>query len=287
MRRLIRATALVAALTLAAVGITLPASARTEPVPGLPVYLALGDSWAYGQGAANPATGGYVAQLHDALQGDLDCLPARSANAADGCKHLQLVNLGRPGTETRPGVTAPIVAEEQLPVAVPMLRARNHDKNPRNNVEVVTLHVGGNDVSGPIQQACLGGFDPNCQLTFVTEMAAFEADLRDVVAQVRAAAGDSTPIVLGTYDNPVPYCWLGEIPGAVQLGALVLEGSPDGSLPGVHDIVRSVAADYDATVAEVFGQLGAGDFVGGTDCLHPTDAGHDKVTASFLQSLGL
>jgi lysophospholipase L1-like esterase len=269
-------------VALASAGLVAPASATESTVPGLPVYLALGDSWAYGQGAADPASGGYVGQLDEGLHQELDCLPARSGNAADGCKHLQLVNLARPATATLPGVTAPAVAAEQLPVAIPMLQSRNHDHNPRNNVEVVTLHVGGNDVFGPIQAACIGGFTPECVGTFVTVMAQYEADLDGIVSQLRSAAGDDTPIVLGTYDNPVPYCFLAEIPGAIQLGAVLLEGTPDGSLDGVHDVVRRVAARYDADVAEVFGQLGAGDFVGVADCLHPSDAGHDKVTDAFL-----
>jgi len=42
------------------------AAAGPDLVPGNPVYLALGDSWAYGQGVPDPATGGYV--------GGADCL---------------------------------------------------------------------------------------------------------------------------------------------------------------------------------------------------------------------
>jgi lysophospholipase L1-like esterase len=229
-----------------------------------------------------------VPQLHASLQTGLDCLPAKSENAADGCKHLQLVNLGRPGTATLPGVTAPAVAAEQLPVALPMLEARNHDANPRNDVEVVTLHVGGNDVSRPIQEACLAGFGPECVGTILTEMATYEADLRVVVSQLRAAAGEDTPIVLGTYDNPVPFCALAPIPGAIELGAIVLEGFDPLGIDGVHDILRDVAADYDAEVAEVFGQITSpGDWVGGEDCLHPTGSGHDIVTGAFEDALGI
>jgi lysophospholipase L1-like esterase len=287
-----RPAALIAAFTalmalLLALAPAAPASARQDTVPGLPVYLALGDSWAYGQGAADPSVGGYAPQLAAALQSDLDCLPAQSEAAADGCSHLQFVNLGRPATAGLPGVTAPLVESEQLPVAIPMLEARNQDANPRNDVEVVTLHVGGNDVSGPIRQACIGGFDLTCLVTFTTEMAQFEADLTAVVGQLRAAAGQDTPIVLGTYDNPVPYCDLGAIPGAAQLGVLVLEGTPDGSLDGVHDVVRRVAAAHGALVAEVFGTLTGADFLGGADCLHPSDSGHDVVTGAFLDTLGV
>lgn len=244
MRRSKWVLTVLAAVALLATMLVAPVSAKQDLVPGLPVQLALGDSWAQGQGSGDPATAGYVAQLQDELRTDLDCLPASSANAKDGCKHLQLLNLGRQGTDEMPGVTAPLVLEEQLPIAIPLLEARNHDSNPRNDVEVVTLHVGGNDVSGPIQQACLGGFTLECLTTFVTEMATFEADLHAVVAPLREAAGPTTPIVLGTYDNPVPYCWLGSIPGANELGALLLEGMPDGSLDGLHDVIRRVAASY-------------------------------------------
>lgn len=280
---------LVVALVLAALATTffaVPVVAGPDLVPGLPVYLALGDSWAWGQGADDPATEGYVPQLADALREDLDCLPARSADAADGCKHLQLLNLARPATAELPGVDAQAVITEQLPVAVPLIEMRNQDKSRRNDVEVVTLHVGGNDVFQPIADACLAGFSEACVVTIVTEMAFFEGELEVVVGQLRAAAGDDTPIVLGTYDNPVPYCFLGQIPGASDLGAVVVEGTPDGALDGINDVVRRVAADYDAEVAEVFGTFTAEDFVGGLDCRHPTASGHDIVTEAFLGALG-
>ena len=259
------------------------AAATPDLVPGNPVLVALGDSWAYGQGASDPGTGGYVALLAGELREGLDCSPAKSDMAADGCKHLQVLNLARPARDGLPGVTAQAVASEQVPIAVPILAKRNGDANPRNDVEAVTLHVGGNDVSGPIQAACLGGFSPECQHTWVTEMATLEVELDAVMAELRAAAGSDTPIVLGTYDNPVPYCWIGTAFGesAVILGAMVLEGTPDGSLDGIHDVVRRVAARYDADVAETFARMGPTDFVGGTDCLHVTDSGHTKLAAMF------
>ncbi|MEN8114050.1 MAG: SGNH/GDSL hydrolase family protein [Actinomycetota bacterium] len=263
------------------------AAAGPDLVAGSPVYVALGDSWAYGEGASNPATGGYVARLAGYLRNGVDCLPAQSEAAADGCEHLQVLNLARPARDGLPGVTAQAVASEQLPIAVSILASRNGDVNPRNDVEALTVQVGGNDVFAPIQQACLAGFSPECQYTWVTEMATFEAELSPIVAQLRAAAGPDTPIVLGTYDNPVPYCWLGAAYGApaVTLGAMVLEGTPDGSLDGIHDVVRRVAAQHDADVAEMFGRMGPGDFVGGDDCLHLTDSGHAKAATVFAEIL--
>jgi hypothetical protein len=269
-------------------------AAEADLVPGNPVYLTLGDSWGYGQGATDPATTGYAAVLADTLVEDLDCSPARSENAVDGCKHLQHLNLARGATETLPGVTAPIVASEQLPIAIPMLEDRNGDRNPANDVEAITLHVGGNDVTGAIQDACISGIDPTCIAVWMTEMAEFEADLQAVVGPLRTAAGDETPIVLGTYDNPVATCWLFDAfgPNAVFLGFMLLEGSPGSvdaqigvHLDGIHEVVRRVASENGAQVAESFGTLDAGDFVGGTDCLHIRDSGHQKVAATFAAIL--
>jgi hypothetical protein len=267
---------------------------EADLVPGNPVYLTLGDSWGYGQGATDPATSGYAAVLAGTLAEDLDCSPARSENAVDGCKHLQHLNLARGATETLPGVTASIVASEQLPIAIPMLEDRNGDMNPANDVEAITLHVGGNDVAGPIQAACIRGIDATCVKVWMTEMAQFEADLQAVVGPLRSAAGDETPIVLGTYDNPVATCWLFEDfgPSAVFLGAMLLEGSPDFvdeqlgvHLDGIHEVVRRVASENGAQIAESFTTLEPGDFVGGADCLHIRDSGHQKVAATFAAIL--
>ena len=278
------------AMVLVAAVATSAYAADPDLVPGNPVYITLGDSWAHGQGATDPAATGYAALLAGSLIDDLDCLPAPSDKAQDGCRQLQHLNLARSATDTLPGVTAQHVASEQLPVAIPIIEARNGDANPANNVEAITIHVGGNDVSGPIQTQCLGGFTAACVGTWLGEMAAFEADLRDVVGPLREAAGDGAPIVLGTYDNPVATCFLGDVFGAdaVFLGAMVLEGSPEGfplALDGIHDVVRRVADDYNADVAESFDSLAPSDFVGGQDCLHITDSGHQKVAATFAAIL--
>jgi hypothetical protein len=72
-------------LVCGAVGASPAAAERPDTVPGLPVQLALGDSWAAGVGAAVPSEGGYVPRLHAALRERYDCLPAASDQARDGC----------------------------------------------------------------------------------------------------------------------------------------------------------------------------------------------------------
>jgi len=248
-----------------------PAVAAKDTTPGLPVMVGLGDSWTYGQEATDPATGGYFALTHEALRSELDCLPAQSANARDGCKQLQAINIARPAQNGLDGVTTQAVIDEQLPVIVPLIADRNGDANPRNDVEVIYLSAGGNDVSGPVIAACLFGTEEQCNAAIPAQLSLVAGNLNTILGELRAAAGPDTPIVVVTYDNPVPFCNLNADPRAAALGQFLL-----GSLDGV---TRGVAAAHGATVATTLGQLGEGDWVGGTDCLHPTDSGHDKVAA--------
>jgi lysophospholipase L1-like esterase len=278
--RQIRVTMMVVLVALVASLAIVPAAVAKGSPPGLPVQLSLGDSW--GSGAGAPAGEGYVDLLHQALQEELDCRPARSPRARAGCEQLQLENL------SVGGATTPTLIARQLPAAIELLERRNQDRNPRNDVELVTLHIGGNDVTNPIIAACLGGIDAACLTTIDQQFADLQADLHVVLAALLEAAGPATTIVIGTYDNPIPTCQLGAVEGASLLGAMVLEGSdavPGAPIEdGLNDLIRAVAAEYDVLVAEVFGQLGASDWVGGNDCLHPSD--YEPVADAFLDALG-
>lgn len=164
-----------------------------------------------------------------------------SDKARDRCRQLQLLNLARSevpamdGQPEKPGVTTPIVIDEQLPVATALLRARNHDRNPRNDVEVVTLTVGGNDIFGPVTAACLMGVTPECTTAIGTAFTAFSVNYSSILAQLRRAAGPHAAIVTMTYYNPLPYCYIGAAnpAGATALGNLVLEGA---KVPGLGDV---------------------------------------------------
>lgn len=234
MSRWSRMVAPLAVALLAVVGGGAAASASspdTNPPPGLPMYLALGDSIANGQQSAPLVkdywttvagwrANGYVAQFRTDLVRDLNCLPARSDNARQGCRQLQLVNLARSGVPPmdgqpgKPGVTTQIVIDEQLPTATATLQARNHDANPRNDVEVVTIDVGGNDIFGPITSACLGESTAGCQAAVLGAFQAFAANYATILHELREAAGPDTVIITMTYYNPLPYCYIGANPAA-------------------------------------------------------------------------
>ena len=252
---------------LVSAAIAAPAASAKPKKPVHPLQLSLGDSWAFGFGASDPSTEGYVPQLHEAL----------------AKKRLKKMGLRSVAV---PGATTPSMIAGQFPEAIPLLESRNGNRKKRDDVEVTTLHIGGNDVTNPIIAACLAGITPSCLQVIQAEFAAYRGDLDTALSRLRQAAGEEATIVIGTYDNPIATCFLGGVPGAVLLADLVLEGG--GPVPqGLHDIMRDVAEDYGVGVAEVYGDLGPADWVGGNDCLHPDDSGYDKVTVAFLEALGL
>lgn len=281
------ARTLLLSVPLLLLALTAPPAMAQQPAdtPTAPVQLALGDSWAAGVGASAPSER-YVQQLNAALQEDFNCSGEAPAQAQAGCPHLGLTNVAVGGA------TTPSMVATQFPQAIPLLEARNGNLNPRDDVELTTLHIGGNDVTNPIIAACLaGGLTPTCVATIQAELTAYRNDLDGALTTLREAAGPDAPIVIGTYDNPFrfPTCFIGQaFPQSALLGEIVLEGGVPGVAPdGLHDIMRDVGADYGVGVAEVHGELVAADWVGGADCLHPRDSGHDKVTVAFLEALGL
>lgn len=267
-------SAMLASLVLALSALSAPAAFAANPI-----QLSLGDSWGYGYGAADPATGGYVPQLNALLRDGFDCSPSANAKPNQGCKKLGLTNL------SVGGATTPTMIAGQLPQATEILQARNGNQNPRDNVEVVTVSIGGNDVTNPIIGACLGGINVGCLGTVGAEFAAYQADLTQALSALRAAAGPDARIVIGTYDNGIGQCYLSAFPGSVQLAALVLEGGFGPFANGIHGIMRSVGAQYGVEVAESYGDLSPSDWVGGADCLHPVDSGYAKVAQSFADVL--
>lgn len=317
MKRILSAvTSAVAAVLLAAGGAVVGASAASaaapEVKPNRPVYLALGDSLAAGQ-QSFPPTGtfestvrqwkarGFVAQFHETLRDELDCRDdTPSGRERAGCPRLQVVNLSRTGIPGGPGgvTTTTVLAEgDQLDRAVAIITERNTNASPRDDVEVVSLTVGGNDIFAPAIGACVLSPDPatTCVPALQATFLPVGMRLNQILAELRAAAGPDVLIMTTTYYNPLPFCDLGasDPARATALGDWILEG---GTLPGplaalgpldqgFNDVVRAVSAQHGAVVADTYGTVGAGDFVGGSDCTHPNASGHAKIADVFAAAL--
>lgn len=284
----------------------------TPPIPpGHPLHLALGDSLAAGQQSVPPVedyaqtmelwkANGFVALFHAALRERLDCSPGHgprpsAAHGPHGCRHLGLVNLARPGIPgVAGGVTTATVLEpgDQLDQAVALLEARNGNRSPHDDVRVVTVSVGGNDVTGTAVAACVQT-TAQCAPTLEATFAGFAERYDRILATLREGAGPDAEIVTMTLYNPLPYCAAGQAVGSEWVqhaGDVVLEGGD--LVPGVtvaqgyNDVLRDVAARYDVTVVETFGLLDADDLVGGADCTHPDGDGHRTLADLFAAAVG-
>jgi lysophospholipase L1-like esterase len=264
MRRII-ITMAVALLAVASI-----ASPAMADEPDGPVHIALGDSVAAGEGANNARTA-YVARLNRYLH-SVDC----TDGAPEACPHLQLSDYSVGGAKS-----SDLIAD-QLPAAVAEIVARQTDGDPGNNVEFITVTIGGNDLFQPVIAACGGGVTPGCVGTITNLFNTYGANLGLILGTLRAVAPDAEIAVM-TYYNPLGSCYLSPLS---PLADNVLEGG--GGLPfGLNDIIRDVATNHvgGVTVVETFGLLNADDFVGGDDCLHPDNSGHRKIARAFWRAM--
>jgi lysophospholipase L1-like esterase len=167
------------------------------PLAHRPLYLALGNSVAAGVGASDPVVTGYVPLFYDLLRGDLACRPSDRP----GCRKLALDNLAVGGA------TSTTLVRDQLPDAIAELQARNHDRHRKNDVRVITIDIGGNDVFAVVP-LCAAGPTPECLRLIDTTLGTFAANFTTTLTRLRAAAGPDTIIIAMTYDNPLPSCRL-------------------------------------------------------------------------------
>ena len=236
--------------------------APASPPAGPVTYLALGDSVAAGAGARTPATEGYVPLLADGLADRLGC--------ADDAACLRLENLAEGGATTA------TLRRRPLPRALELL-------DGPADVRLVTLTVGGNDVFEPVVRACAAApTAPGCRSAVTATLRATDEGVREVLRAVTAAAGPGTTVAVMTYYNPLSACRLAPLE---SLAELVLEG--DGDEPGLNDVLRARAAEAGAVVVETPERLSSrADFVGDTDCLHPSGQGHARIAEAFLDEVG-
>jgi lysophospholipase L1-like esterase len=258
-------------VVLAGLALALPTRAATAEAPEPAVYLALGDSVAAGVGAEPRAENGYVPVLYDTLTAARHC----GGGQARGCR-LDLVNLAVPGATTT------TLIQTQLPAAVELLEARAATRTPVDDVRLVTLDIGGNDVFGPVIAACSA--DPRtatCQATIAAQLGQVDRNYDVILSALRAAAGPDTTIAVMTYYNPLPACRLAAL---TPLAQLVLEGGGP-VRAGLNDIIRSRAQQHGAVVVETAPLIGPEDLVGGTDCLHPDNSGHADIAGAFASAV--
>ena len=178
--------------------------------------------------------------------------------------------------------TESLISSQRGP-ALALLRERNGNGTPRDDVRFVTITIGGNDIFTPIITNCIADpippRSPTCVATIDRVLDSYEANLERILRDLRAAAGRHTTIVLTGYDNPLPACVLAYL---TKLGNDVLE---DDDLPGFNDRTAIVAARYGVEMANAFRWLGAGQMVGGSDCQDPNQEGHTTYAAVVAEAI--
>ena len=226
-------------------------------------YIALGDSLSAGVGASDARKTSFVPLVHESLGDEHD-----------------LSNLGHGGD-----TSADLMDHGHLDEAIETISERNGD-----DVALVTLEIGGNDLLGLYFGVVLTGVCPNvtavlskpeCTEPLATALAEFEANLGQTL-DLLLEADSSLRILLLTLYNPFP----GFLP-VQSIAALALEGLADSRFPeGLNDIIRSQAGQRDIAVVELYepfenraSELISGDFI------HPNDAGYRVMADAVIATL--
>ncbi len=243
-------------------------STSDPPASGSGLYIALGDSLSAGVGASAPETT-LVALVHQSLG-----------------PQVELMNLGHSGD-----TSDDLLQGGTLDSAVDTIKARNNDDDESNDVRLVTLEIGGNDLLGiyfslvqtgtcPDVQTALA--KPECTQALHAALDGFRPNFDSALDRLQQA-GPDVPIVVMTLYNPFDYL------GAIgELGVLSLDGKPGTEFPeGLNDIIRAVAAGREGvTVADLYSAFkGKTASLISNDFIHPNDAGYRVMADTVIAAL--
>jgi lysophospholipase L1-like esterase len=231
--------------------------------PAAPAYLALGDSLAYGVGASDRLTAGYVALAHEALSG----------SERYGETGIELLNLGVPGAKS----ADLLVPGGQLDLALEEIGTRSEDGDA-NDVEIISVDVGGNDLLALVapDSPCLesASVEP-CRAAFGEVLSAIDDNLTEVLTRLREAAPEAIIVVVDLYN---PYSGTGDLREPI---AEVGIGQANG-------VIGAVTADPElrittASIFQLFG--GRGTQWIAPDGIHPNDNGHLVIAEAVIAAI--
>lgn len=237
--------------------------------PDAPLYIALGDSLSYGVSASDRFTTAFVPLVHASL-------PAGTG----------LLNLGHSGDDSEE-----IVRHGHLDQAVAEIVNRNGDSDPGNDVVLVTLEIGGNDLLDLFFDYVVPGKCPTlveslqrqeCIDILTTTLTNFGPNLEQIIDRLLEADPDLN-LVLMTLYNP----FSAKIEAFDPFGVLSLEGMRDTPfLEGVNDAIRAQAESSGVKLADVYPL-----FVGkapeyiSQDIIHPNDTGYRVMADAVISVL--
>jgi lysophospholipase L1-like esterase len=226
-----------------------------------PAYLALGDSLAFGVGAPDPSTGGYVALAYEAIR--------TSDRYQD--RGLELINLAVSGA-----VSSDLLIEGgQVDAAIEAIESRRQDEESSDdNVEIISLTIGGNDLlnlATPISPCADDAAGEACLDLLGEMLIGLQDNLTMALTRLREAAPDAGIYVLNLYN---PYSGTGDS----------REGLAELAVQQLNGVTGAVVANQELGVrlGDVFHLFrGRGPQWIAEDGLHPNENGH-KVMAEVL-----
>ena len=258
-------------ILLASVSLTVALAAPVvAAMPTHTVYIAMGDSLAWGDGASVPDHTGYVPRLAGYFQG-------ASHGGAD-----QLINLAVGGTTTGS------LLSDQLPQALALIA------DPTTDTRVITISIGGNDllnlINDPTDACLVNAGSSTCQSLILAAMTGVTTNMPQILGALRAALatepGDAKVFVLLPYNafsgtgNP-----LESLIAQVMRGTdMAIDCSANMTHPayiGLDDILACTAVYFGDVVVDSYplfeGRTLQLTHMGEGFNVHPNDAGYEVI----------
>ena len=258
MRRLL--PLLAAFLSLAILAPAAPAAAKETPA-----YIAIGDSLAFGVGASDPATGGYVALTYATL---------RSSDRYSD-RGLELINMGVPGATS----SDLLLPGGQLERALKEVRDRQEDTSSSDdNVEIITVDIGGNDVlalATPDSPCVADALGEECQGRFQEMLGTLKGNLTEVLGRLRRAAPKAELVVVDLYSPLSGRGGAGDLIANFAVGEIDAVTEEVASRPELHARLASVYPPFRGRAAQLIA----------TDGVHPNDEGHALMAEVVLAAI--
>lgn len=266
--RWLSAAALFVAL-LAACGRGGESAPPPEGVSGPGAYIALGDSLSEGVGASVRGESDFVSRVWAGLPGE-----------------LELLNLGESGD-----TSGDLIGHGHLDTAVDEVERRRDDDDPDNDVKLVTLEIGGNDLLNIFFDLVLPGTCPSlkealakpvCVGALRDALDEFRPNLAEAIDRLQAADPD-LPIALMTLYNP----FSGGLQPVDEMAELALEGSAGTEFPeGLNDIIRAEGREQGVILVDWYPLFEgkAGQYIA-SDLIHPNDEGYRVMAEAVLDAV--